>query len=249
MPTVRTAAPGTTDSVDLCFVLYEPQQAGNVGAAARALATMGFNDLRLVNSCLQHHHQARVLAHGCRDVLAATRSFATLADALADTDLAVATTARQRHHRRYYHRPEELPDMLATKGTTVRRCALVFGREDSGLGNRELELCDAISSIPLAAPFPSLNLGQAVMLYAYWLQPLARPPAGVETPGPGELRALKARVAELLGSLDQAPDAPMFGWAMERLATLQQDDVRFLHLLCREIERRLPAGGEGDTPT
>lgn len=238
MPTVWTAPPATTDTVDICFVLHEPQQAENVGAAARALATMGFADLRLVNSSLQHHHRARVLAHGSRELLAAARSFPTLQEALADTDMAVATTVRQRQHRRYYHTPEDLRHLLAGKGASVRRCAIVFGREDSGLGNRELALCDAVSTIPLATTFPSLNLGQAVMLYAHSLRPMATPrPAA--TCKPGEQRALKDRLAGLLPRLGHTPDSALYGWAMERLATLQADDVRFLHVLCREIGQQL----------
>jgi tRNA/rRNA methyltransferase len=224
--------------MDLCFVLFEPRQPENVGTAARALTTMGFDDLRLVNSNLQHHHQARVLAHGARELLTHSRSFPDLASALADVDLVIGTTAKARHQRRQVWSPEQLRQQLDNKASSVKRCAILFGREDNGLSKRELDWCDALSTIPLQTSFPSLNLGQSVMLYAYALT-ARQDPKNMETAAPGEYLALKQRVQQLLEAVGLSPSSPPFRWASERLAALATEDIRFLHVISRQIQRQL----------
>jgi len=113
----------------------------------------------------------------------------------------------------------------------------VFGCEESGLSNEELAQCDALSSIPLAVEYPSLNLSQAVMLYAYELanlqfeQPLAA--------DAGELHVLKIRIEKLFAQLGIEPDSKLARWADERAAQLTQDDVRFLHQLLMSVEKKI----------
>ncbi len=150
------------------FVLVEPQTPGNVGAAARAIKTMGFRHLRLVNPCDIHQEEARWMAHASEDILEAAEIFPTLEAALADIHFAVATTQRERE----FHFPFFTPKELAAEITPLsrdHRIAIVFGREQSGLTNEEIRLCHAISTIPAAVSHPSLNLAQAVMVYAYEL--------------------------------------------------------------------------------
>ena len=159
--------------MDIRFVLVAPAVAGNVGASARALKTMGFRGLRLVGSELHRQEEALWTAHGSRDILENAEVFASLREALADRDFVIATTARRRGLRHEYHPAGTLEEMIRRKGGAALRPALVFGPEESGLSNADLQLCDCLSSIPLAAPQPSLNLSQAVMLYAYLLSPLA----------------------------------------------------------------------------
>ena len=228
--------------MEICFVLIEPRQAENVGAAARALKTMGHSRLRLVNSYLQHHHRARIVAHGARDILASATSHPDLAACLADADLVIGTTAKQRHLRRSVFEPGELATLLANKDKTVRRCAILFGREDNGLSNRELAYCDTLSTIPLHTDFPSLNLGQAVMLYASALAPVVTTPVG-DAPGSDEFLALKNRLGELLEDLGVEPNSPPYRWAMEKLPALSGEDIRFAHMLTRQLEKQLGQGG------
>ena len=78
------------------IVLVEPARAENVGAAARAMKTMGFSSLRIVNSDAHRQPAAGWVAHGSQEILAEASTYATLADAVADVELVVATTARER---------------------------------------------------------------------------------------------------------------------------------------------------------
>lgn len=155
-------------SDNVYFILVEPQTPGNVGAAARAIKTMGFTHLRLVNPCDYRSPQARWMAHASEDVLEAATVFPDLAGALQDIHFAVATTQREREFHFPFFTPRELAAEL-TPMSREHRVAIVFGREQTGLTNEELRLCHAISTIPAAVSHPSLNLAQAVMVYAYEL--------------------------------------------------------------------------------
>lgn len=223
--------------MEICFVLVRPAVPENVGAAARALKTMGFTRLRIVGSDVHCQRKAYILAHGSHDVLDAAQSYPDLAAALADVDFSVATSAKHRHDRRYNFSPAELRTVLASKYGSVDRAAVVFGCEESGLSNAELVLCDALTSIPLASDYPSLNLGQAVMLYAYELASL--PPPGTEPAAPGEWKAAKQRLKALLTRLGVAAESPLAQWAEERSAAFGRDDVRFMHMLLGRLEDRL----------
>ncbi len=148
------------------FVLVEPQTPGNVGAAARALKTMGFSNLVLVNPCDYLSPEARWLAHASEDILESARVVNSLEEAVAEMHFVVATTQRTRGLHLPYYTARELAEK-AVPITAEHTVAVVFGREDSGLTNHELTFCDAISTIPAQVKHPSLNLAQAVMLYAY----------------------------------------------------------------------------------
>ncbi len=221
--------------MEVAFVLVEPKRAENVGAAARAMKTMGFGDLRLVGEALHLEKAARVLAHGSGDVLAAASHYPDLDSAVADCQLVAGASAKRRHHRRVHLSPEELGASLRAQRDSVGRVALVFGREDIGLNNREIARCDVLSQIPLASPQPSLNLAQAVMLFAYALCDLRllRPTAAAD---PGQLARLQSRVRALLDRSGIGADDKAYGWAMERLALSSDEDVAFLHFICGKVD-------------
>ena len=228
----------------LHFVLVEPVVPENVGAAARALKTMGFSSLRLVNSDFHRHERASWLAHGSADILANARSYPDLDAALAGMDLVIGTSAKPRHNRRVNLTPSDVKKVIEEKGAAVTQVALVFGREDQGLSNDEIAACDLVTSVPLAAAYPSLNLAQAVMLYAWELSSFKTHTAdGGEQAGGGDVhqyRALRDRVAALLNRLDKVPQSKLYDWALERLALLGEKDIHFLHTLCQSLERSLP---------
>lgn len=231
---------GGAIAAELCFVLVRPALPENVGAAARALTTMGFTHLRIVASNVHLDKKARIVAHASGAILDGVQTYPDLAAALADVDFRIASSAKQRHGVRYNLTPAQLRATLLAKQATVRRAALVFGCEESGLSNEELALCDTLTSIPLATAYPSLNLGQAVMLYAYELAGLAAvQPASMPAPA-GEWRALKERAQQLLGALDVPADGKLARWLDQRSAVLAQEDVRFLHQLLGELEKKLP---------
>ena len=134
----------------LSIVLVSPARAENIGAAARAMKTMGFTDLRIVASDAHNEPAARWVAHGSGDILDNLRTYETLADALHDISYTVATTARSRSKFHYYATPAELVPLLAEKSQWLPNMALVFGREDSGLTNEELALADVLTGVPMA---------------------------------------------------------------------------------------------------
>lgn len=154
------------------FVLVEPSHPGNVGAAARALKTMGFSRLVLVAPRVPNVRtdpDALAMASGADDVLAAAHVVPTLADALNGVHWSVALTARAR---------EWGPPALAPRVVASRACALadagdialVFGNERTGLSNADVERCNALVHIPANPAYSSLNLAQAVQVLAYELR-------------------------------------------------------------------------------
>jgi len=223
--------------MELVFVLVEPAVPENIGASARALKTMGFGQLRLVNTLRHQEKQARILAHGAGDILTSAKVYDDLPAALADVDLAIATSAKARHHWRDLLAPAQIRDLIAGKRGALKRVSVVFGCEESGLSNDQLACCDLLSSIPLAVTYPSLNLSQAVMLYAYELSPLQQTArdAGSSQADLGQYRALKQKLAERLPALSYGEDSTLYRWAMEKIGRLGQKDIGFLHALCDKL--------------
>ncbi|MRT56247.1 tRNA/rRNA methyltransferase [Enterobacteriaceae bacterium RIT693] len=225
----------------LPIILVSPARPENVGAAARAMKTMGFTELRIVASDAHLQPPARWVAHGAGDILDGVRHFDTLAEALGDVDFTIATTARSRAKFHYYATPQQLVPMLEEKRQWVGCAALVFGREDSGLTNEELELADVLTGVPMVADYPSLNLGQAVMVYCYQLSALMQLPSAKNAAGEGQqLNALRLRITALLNRLDVAGDQKMVDWVQQRLGLLEQRDTAMLHRLLHDIEKKLP---------
>ncbi|MCD1628622.1 MULTISPECIES: tRNA/rRNA methyltransferase [Marinobacter] len=224
----------------LAFVLVEPKVPENVGAAARALCTMGFSELWLVNSDLHTRPEAHWLAHGSDHILDNARIFPDLAAVRNSADLLMGTSAKPRHNRQDWHEPAALRTVLSNKGDTAATAALVFGREDRGLANEELALCDLLTGFPMAVTYPSLNLAQAVMLYAWELSGLqkasAQPETAASTSG---LAALRSRLESLLPELDAPADEKLSQWVFEKLPLLSDRDIGFVHTLCGNIERKL----------
>jgi tRNA/rRNA methyltransferase len=154
------------------FVLVEPSHPGNVGAAARALKTMGFSRLVLVAPRVAHVQtdpEAIALASGAEDVLASARIVPTIADALANVTWSVALTARMRE----YGPPQLAPREAAGEARSHALggdIAFVFGNERTGLSNEHVERCSALAHIPANPAYSSLNLSQAVQVLAYELR-------------------------------------------------------------------------------
>jgi len=229
------------------IIFVAPARAENVGAAARAMKTMGFAELRVVDSEADRQPEARWVAHGSGDVLDNAQHFDTLAQALHDVDFTIATTARSRAKFHYYATPQQLVPLLEEKRDWVGTAALVFGREDSGLTNEELELADVLTGVPMVADYPSLNLGQAVMVYCYQLSALMQQPAPEhDVVDAKQLVALRARIASLLERVDASEDQKMVDWLQQRLGLLAQRDTAMLHRLLHDIEKKLPEKNAGN---
>jgi TrmH family RNA methyltransferase len=136
----------------------------NIGAAARAMANFGFDDLRVVNPYEVAFREA-VSAVGGSHVLKQARVFTTMAEAVGDCSLVVGTSAAQ---RRELQLPLERLEagMPAVRGHSGR-VGLVFGSEKFGLSNEDLSFCHSIMRIPTVPDTPSMNLGQAVAVCLY----------------------------------------------------------------------------------
>ncbi|MEZ2351461.1 RNA methyltransferase [Caballeronia sp. RCC_10] len=154
------------------FILVEPSHPGNVGAAARALKTMGFSRLVLVAprvADVKNEPEAIAMASGADDVLAGAHVVDTLAEALVGVRWSVALTARTRE----YGPPHMPPRAVAQRAHEFVRhgdIALVFGNERTGLSNADVERCSALAHIPANPAYSSLNLAQAVQVLAYELR-------------------------------------------------------------------------------
>lgn len=156
--------------LQLSFVLIGTTHTGNIGAAARAMKTMGFTDLRLVDTCSHRTDEAKARASGADDVLLSAQQFERIEDAVADCHAVIGTSARPRNLAVPMLSSRDLPNTLhglAADAPVTLKVALVFGRERSGLNNHELDRCTHLVQIPVSASFSSLNLGSAVQVLAY----------------------------------------------------------------------------------
>ena len=159
----------TNDSLPPAVILVRPQEEGNVGAVARAMANMGLDELILVAPQCELGRIATAFAVNAAPILEARRTCSDFAEAVAPFQRLVATSSsRGRTLNRSLVSPRELPALLAADPTGTRT-ALVFGGERSGLGTDELTRCDPLVTIPAAARQPTLNLSQAVLILAYEL--------------------------------------------------------------------------------
>ena len=168
------------------IVLVNTSHTGNIGSTARAMKTMGLSNLYLVDPVSAPDGHASALAAGAGDVLANAKTVATLQEAVADCGLVVGTSARSRTHSWPMLEPrscgrkliEEVPDYPV---------ALVFGRENNGLTNEELQQCHFHVCIPANPEYSSLNLAAAVQTLCYevrmaWLEKDAFPPTENDYP-------------------------------------------------------------------
>lgn len=203
----------------VCFVMVEPSHPGNVGSAARAIKTMGFSQLVLVNPKMPDaasHPDAIALASGASDVLETARVCATLEEALAPVTLALALTARMRDLGPPASDLREAADIARThlSEADTAQVAIVLGTERAGLTNEQVALCHRTCHIPANPSYSSLNVAQALQLAAYemryaLLDPAARLPAR-DLPQPASSEAVQALLVHLeealieVGFLDPA---------------------------------------------
>jgi len=246
----------------IVFVLVGTSHSGNLGAVARAIKTMGFDQLRLVDTCSPESSEALARASGAQDVLESAARFERLGQAVADCRAVYGASARARGLSVPMLDSREACEELVEgmSGGGVDTAAVVFGRERSGLTNEELDLCTRHLHIPSNPAFSSLNLGAAVQVVAYELAQarIRRSPAH----GPGVGR--DAPSAYTLGERSQAgkrseareTEPPADGAAMEHLfehlqrvmlATGFLDPANPRHLMRRVrgyFERNRPSDNE-----
>lgn len=153
--------------VSIRFVLVRPRDPNNIGAAARALVNFGFKDLALVEPYPPVWQEARS-AVGARHILRRARA-GSLAEALKGTSLVLGTSDGRRRLQRPLVPLPRLARYLQESLPAGGRLAVLFGSEKTGLSNEVIACCHALVRIPTCPAQPSMNLGQAVSLFAYEL--------------------------------------------------------------------------------
>ena len=232
--------------MNIHFILVEPAVAENVGAAARALKTMGFHSLWLVNSRVHQDPRAGYLAHASGEILDNAKVFNTLDEVLEALDFSIATSSKTRHVRHEYHQAEKIPEILEAKSGMIQHAGIIFGREEYGLKNEELRKCDMVSWLPMHTAYPSLNLSQAVMVYAYILSSRDVLPNQEGVPfKKAELQVLKNKVEKLLPLIDLPNSTNIYHRILERLMHITHDDVHLLHSICNEVMKKITPENKG----
>ena len=243
------------------IVLVRTSHPGNIGAAARAMKTMGLDRLWLVEPRQFPHAEAYALAAGADDVLEAATVVPTLSEALAGCTLAYGCTARLRGVALPDHSPRDAaPALVAAAGDS--EVALVFGNERTGLTNDELFQCQAAVHIDANPDYSSLNLAAAVQVLAYELRVAAQAGAPAVAAASryeeGEDKADAAAMEGFFGHLEQALSAIDFfkGRAphtlMRRLRRLffraepSEREVLILRGILSDAERMARLAGRGD---
>jgi tRNA (cytidine32/uridine32-2'-O)-methyltransferase len=150
-------------------VLVETSHPGNIGAVARAMKNMQMNQLRLVKPKIFPHADATARASGADDVLRAANVYDSLPEAIADCQIVLGASARDRTISWPSLTARESAEKWVRTADAGLNIALVFGRENSGLKNHELDLCQYLLRIPCNAEYSSLNLAAAVQVVCYEL--------------------------------------------------------------------------------
>lgn len=154
---------------NITIVLVRPQYAGNIGAVCRAMKNMGLTRLNLVSPEQGPlSAEARMMATSAKDILQKARIFSSLESALQDFRWIAGTSARKGINRGPFISPREICPEIIQHARSIP-VAILFGPEDRGLTNRELDPCHALISIPTHPALSSLNLAQAVILLSYEL--------------------------------------------------------------------------------
>ncbi len=218
------------------FILVDAAREENIGAAARAIKTMGISKLCLVNPVADHlGERARATAHGSNDILEKALIFRKLPDAIAGIDLVIGSTAKKRSVAETYYPVEDLPKIILDKEDAIKNVAIVFGGEESGLSNEQLAQCHLLSTIPMYRKYPSLNLAQSVMVYATYLSKvtLTWKKKTLHPPVESELPIIRNKARQILADVDMQPENLIYPRIMERLMLMKKDDINLFHSFCK----------------
>lgn len=205
------------------IVLVEPSHPGNIGGAARAMKTMGLSRLVIVNPKRYPDPQADWRAAGAIDVLDSAEILGDVDAAIADCHWVVGTSTRSRKIPWPVADAKEIAVQVKAQPAEAK-IAILFGREDNGLSNEELQRCHCHLQIPTAGAYSSLNLAMAVQVVCYELYQASL--AGSAVPAWDRSMATSAQLEHLLTHIEQTLtdvdflDAHNPGQTMTRLRRL-----------------------------
>jgi tRNA (cytidine32/uridine32-2'-O)-methyltransferase len=248
-----------TDLHDLAsrirHVLVRTSHPGNIGSAARAIRTMGFERLELVLPARFPDREASALAAGADDVLANAGIHETLTGSLAGSSLALGLSARRRGVNLPEISPREAAQQVLVAAGRGEQVALVFGNERTGLENEELAHCHAMVRIPSVDDFSSLNLSQAVQVMAYELRVAmlgetpAPPPLHDEPPADAtRMEQFYVHLAQTLDDIDfhkgRTPTTIMLRLRkLFQRAQMDERELRMLHGILADAQRMAGLAG------
>jgi tRNA/rRNA methyltransferase len=228
---------------DLRIVMVRPRGSGNIGSTARVIKNFGAGDLAIVGKARTRSFWARAMAVHGRDILADAKCHESIREAISDCRLVVGTTCRSGLYRSH-SRPlrDAAPEIAAAARNG--KAALIFGPEDHGLSNKDLEHCQLLVTIPTHPEYASLNVAQAVAITLYELHvaSLAVPSTnGIQRAGAEQVERLfdiMRTVLLKIGFLDSENPEHML-LAFRRIlgrGGLEEKDVRILTGMFRQIE-------------
>ncbi len=219
------------------FVMVKPRVPENIGAAARALETMGFDSLILVEPNGHQEDKCRWVATKAYHLIEQAEICLSLEEAIVDMDIVVGTTAKARNLHHEFLTPGKLRESLELKAGVAENVAIVFGPEDSGLSNAQLKLCDLITNIPTQSEYGILNLAQALMIYTYELGKMTE--QEVRNARPQEqtfdFGTFRSKVTELLEAVDVDPDSDRIQKLFEKLSRVNSEEMQLIHFLRKKI--------------
>lgn len=237
------------------IILFEPQEPGNIGQAARAMKGMGLSELVLVNPAnWRNGDDAWKLACASKDILENCIEVETLTEALDGVKYLVGTTHRKR-------RGKLSPPIFASEAANriakisqTQKVALLFGREDRGLTNEHLSMCQIYASVPMATRNPPLNLSHAVLVFSYEIFTASLSPdleipeeksADEEIVSVIEIENFYKRIMEILTRVDFVPnnnDWSSLLFAFRRVfgkTQLQRRDLHTIYMIFSSIDKYL----------
>lgn len=236
---------------NVVVVLSHTSHPGNIGAAARAMKTMGLAGLRLVNPDVFPSDIAAARASGATDVLNQAQVFASLKEAIADCVYVVGSSARGRDFVGEVSDARTAATRLI-ETTPHGKVAVVFGCESSGLTNAEVLLCQTLAFVPTNPDYSSLNLGSAVQVFAYELRMAAALTQGHSAPEfqlatQAEIDAMFVHLREALteiGFFNPSNPRKLFP-RLQRLfgrTRLEREEVDIFRGICRALQPRARRG-------
>ena len=149
------------------IVLVDTIHPGNIGSVARAIKTMGLKRLSLVNPRVFPSSDANALAGNATDILENATLYSSIQDAIKNSTFVYATSARDRSIQWPILNAEQASTEIVEQANSEKEISIIFGREDRGLTNDELELANKLIEIPANPEYPVLNIAMSVQLILY----------------------------------------------------------------------------------
>ena len=149
------------------IVLVETSHPGNIGSVARAMKTMGLSKLSLINPRKFPSGEANALSGNATDILENAQVYKTIEDAIKTSTFVYATSSRNRTIQWPTINVEEAAELILNQTTAEKEISILFGREDRGLTNEELQLANTHIEIPANPDYPVLNLAMSAQILSY----------------------------------------------------------------------------------